>query len=482
MIRKLLPTVLIMAPLALFGCQKDTTAVAVRFARPVEPFINADPNDYDAHLVAFNSDELSAEELSFEGEPETAPFHVTLWGGKYNGQEVTHENATLDPGHYTFAFWGNDRAAAVQGWMRVNSADSDLVDVLRKWRASLPVQKKKLAYEFEVYGKLAKNDPALFRSFKKQLRAVDRLQRQIDGVIARELKRSDKSRRRREELIDHAVVQLLPGDTGLFTPTTDPAFRNEDLATVRQGQTVTKLLLVADYEELQWKLQLVNQVGRSLQACKNVLREEVDRLERRKRLLNITDHLNKNDHQFTRNEYNLQQTLVTIGDLNDRIASLREKRVALAFVSELVAPDSSFAPLDDEQRDLMQERVVLEAERARLDTLFAQAAQWGSKRVHLERRRQRALRALEATDAQLEILSDARIAIASLKSSSEIIHRHGGSRLLAASFVGNDIPFRVKEAIEREALMSVRLEAADSLYVPSRAKLDDARTASHRRR
>jgi hypothetical protein len=408
-------------------------------------------------------------------------YHVTLWGGKYQGQVVTHHDLDLSPGDYTFALWEQDPATKVQGNMQVRAADNALLGILQRWQQRIPELKQRLAYDAELAGQ-AGTDPEAFNSFRRQLKALDKLSAKINRAVWSERTWQKQNAPAYTDFVNDAVVLLLPGDERELDSRTRPAFCASDIQKVRTGQPLTKVVVVADYDTARWKTRMVDDLARELNVCKAVLWEEVSRLERRKRLLDITDHIYKHDQAFVRNEWQLQAARATIGALNDQLSDLSERRVALSFVTALAAPDQPFASLDSEQRDLEQERVVLSAEKSRLDQMFQNAGLETPKRVDLEAARQRYARAIENIDQRLVTLADDRLALNTLRDSSQVLHRQQGARVLAASSassVADSIPARVRQAIEREALMSVRLQSQPNLFAPKGSDLTRVQTASY---
>ena len=480
--RLTLLTTVSLAMLSVFiGCQQEAMMVSVRFAMP--PALEEMPDastDSEARLVAHSAEGGFAHEAV----PSQAnAIHVALWGGQFNGEDVTHLNTALAPGHYTFALLLQDSATAAQGWIHVNPIEGGLVDLFRKWKQNIPTQKQMLAYDYDLQGKIQR-DPAEFESLTRQLCAFEQLERKLDYAIARERGMYDAARERYTEFLKDAVVLVLPGDQGFINPMTRPAFSEDDLGYVRSGDTVTKVLIVSDYEDIQWKLRLVSRMARDVRACKIALSEEAARLQRCKQLYAMTRHIYKHDRElvrqhdrkFVENEMRLQASFAAMERFDEQLTDLRERRVALAFACELTAPNGMYDPLDDEHRTLTQERVVLETEKHRVDLLFAQVPEDSPNRSALERRRQRYIRAIEGIDRQCEALTEARLALKKMKDSSEVIHRQGESRLLAASFVDQDIPAYVRAAIERESVMTLRLQPSENLFAPSNAKVASAAT------
>jgi hypothetical protein len=435
-------------------------------------------DDYDeAPTIVFtSSDNPNYDEMNALAHAER--YFVSLWGGQYKGQVVTYRDLDLTPGDYTFALWEQDPQTSVQGNLHVNHPNSALLDVLQHWQSQVPELKRRLAYHAELHGE-ANVDPEAFKGFKRQLSALDKLSKKINRAVWWEREWKKRNAPEFEQFVNDAVVLLLPGDEREIDPRTQPAFCASDIEGVRTGNPLTKVLVVADYETVKWKTQMVDELSRDLIACKSVLWEEVNRAERRKRILDITDHLYKHDRAFVQNEWQLQAALASIGMINDQLEDLSERRVALSYGTALTAPDEPFTSLDNEQRDLEQERVVLSAEQARLDQMWANAGPETPKRVDLEAARQRYARAVEAIDRRLSLLSDDRMALNNLRDATQVLHRQSDARVLAASIVTDSVPSRVRQAITREALMTVRLQSQDNLFAPKGTNYKSIKTASY---
>lgn len=405
-------------------------------------------------------------------------YTVTLWGGTFAGQDVTWSNAQLTPGNYTFGFWDHDQVAAMKGWVNVNFAGTGLLDTLHRWKNQIPQQKKWLAYDHELTWKLRYKDATVFKCFARQLRALDKLEREIDQAIRQEAAMQKDRAKQAGQMMDDSVVLMLPTGSGMFHPTTQPVFDAEELHRVQAGEPVTKFMLVADAQDARQKLSLVDQVCHSLTGCREVLTEEVDRLERHKRYLIITDHMYNHDRKFVENEMRLQQALNAIDMLNEQINDMRERRLALSFVNGLISPDSFMDPLTEELRDLEQERTVLDTQKNRLNMMFEQAPTDSHYSVALQRQRQRVIRAMEDINAVIEGIGTTRVALTNMKEATRVIHRQGNLTLMAACFVDSTVPSYVRQAVEQDAMMTVRLEASPTGFAPTPGGPATARTVS----
>ena len=95
---------------------------------------------------------------------------------------------------------------------------------------------------------------------------------------------------------------------------------------------VTKVLLTADYVTSREKLHRVTDLVDDLVYSRNVLVEEVDRLDRRKRFYTITNHLYNHDARFVENEQHLQEAHRLIRKIDNYRDKQRRRAHALAFV------------------------------------------------------------------------------------------------------------------------------------------------------
>lgn len=477
MTRKLM-TVALAAPLLCTGCigpfartanYQDYSAIAVRFVTAPQPMEYA-TDEYggetqlvvDSAYSGFANVADPADPNGWHGEM----YHVALWGDQYSGQDVTYQAATLAPGAYTFAVFDNPNSTVMQGWLDIHNTGSDVADFLSRWKEAIPRYKRQLAYDFELNGRTGDTQPEVFESFTEQLRAFDELARQIDAAISEELRAQTESQRRMRDFLRQSEILLIPGTDDLFHQTTLPAFSEEDLDSVRSGNPMTKLVLAADHDNAQWKMRRVNRLYNDLSRCKQVFQQQVERFERKKGLMLLTDHLHNHDQRFVENEMRLQHTLGCIERLDGDMNDLRERRVALAFITELFARDGNFGALDREASQLVSERSVLQPELRRLNLLFEEADEKSVKRVALQRGRRRVMTQMEALDQRLSDLSKARTTLVDMVGFTQVIHRDGDMRLVTATLVGEGLPLQFRRIVERESLMSVRLEAGERVFVP----------------
>lgn len=478
------------APLLLTGCMRqmattelrpEFTSVGVRFVMASEPerLTNADGTVQTQFVADQPYPEVAGE--GFAGgptEPELDAYHVALWGGPFEGNNVTYRIASLTPGPYTFAFFDRDHGDLMQGWLDVRSTGNGILDTLYEWQNSIPEQKQRLAYDFKISERMKASNPVVFESFARRLRAVEQLEQRIDASITAELEAQSARFHKVRDLLHRADILILPGEEAFFQPTTRPALTVEDLAVVRAGGVVSKMVLVADHRDASWKLRRVSELYGDLSRCRQVLKEEVNRLERRKGLFLLTDHLHNHDRRFVENEMHLQRTLGFIDRLNEQIADLQGRRTGLAFVTGLLSPSGAVSALDDEERDLLRELAVLEADKRHVDWLLNEIDDSSVRRVALERRHQSAIAAIERTIGQIEKLGEARTILATMTRKTDVIYRQGDTRLLTTTLLGKRMPYDLRRAVEEESMMTVRLQGGDNVFVPTRTSVTDARNTA----
>lgn len=408
----------------------------------------------------------------------TPVHHVALWGNGYDGSDVTHAAAELPPGDYTFAFFDPQNRAAMQGWLEVNHDQGDLVELLRRWKSDIAQYKKNLAFTFQAHGHLTSADNEAFTEFRADIKSFERMEWRIELLIRHELQRRRWNPEGQNELVRDSQLLLLPGQDDFFHPTTKPAFSDGDLSQVRSGNAVTKLVVAVDFADAEWRLRQVNQIYADLKRCRGVFAEEVDRLQRRKQYYTITEHLYRHDRKFVENEAQMALAGGYMDRIDDQLSELRQHRLALAYLTQLASPQYVEQLFDDERDELMREHAVLGTRLHRFDLLCAEADETSSKRVGLERERQKTDRELGLVANRLEELADARLALAELRDSAEILHRQNDGQLLAASTLDAKLSFPLREAIERQALMTVRLQTAPNLFAPSSHTVTRAQTVS----
>ena len=401
----------------------------------------------------------------------SSPYHVVLWGGPYYGADVTYTTAALTPGPYMFGLFDQDHGVAYQGWIGVNQGGDEVLDILTEWRNTIREEQQWLGYENKIEGRFHNRDAADFKRFTKQLKSIRRLERRVERAIKAEKRARGHESVWQGELLRNAEVLLMPGTADFFRPSTQPAFRDEELRNVRAGEPLTKVVLVADYAKSMEKLRRVYDLRDDLRHAQAVLVEEVKRLKQQKRYYTITDHLYHHGPRFVENERRLQEALGLIERIERLRDDQRQRTYALMFTTGLFAPDETFDAFAAYERSLRRELVVLREQQNLINRRYDATDEDSCRRVSLERDRQNLVAEIEEVDGQIRQLGEARVALNWLRDSTEVIHRHGPARVLTATIFGHSVPAYLADAIERESLMTVRLQTTDSLYTPPHTDL-----------
>ncbi|MFQ5493827.1 MAG: hypothetical protein ACE5EX_00435 [Phycisphaerae bacterium] len=458
---------------SIVAMKPDFAHLTVRFVAPQEADVTTTEVGQSVHARLASVDPGGG-----FASPTMSPFHAVLWGGPFNGDNVTFAAMPLEPGPYVFGLFDQDHDAVYQGWMNVNKTGDDTLNLLREWREVVREEQQWLGFEQEIRGTFASRNPKELNVFMKQLRSIQDMEHRLDKAIKAEERDMAKRMKQRNDIVNEAEVLLMPGESQFFRPSTQPTFREAELDAIRGGQPVTKVVMVADYDRSMAKVRRVAMLRRDLQRGRTVAMEEVNRLRRLKGLYGLTDHLYHHDKKFVQTERRLQEGMAMIDRIDQRIDDAERRLHALMFVSGLFAPDASFDAFDAEQRSLQRERVVVERQKRRVDQRIDQLPETSRKRVALERERQTAIGAMEAIDAQIQQLNGARVALNKLRNSTQIIHRFGPAYVLAASMFDRGMPAYLASAIENEALLTVRLQTTDSLFTPNDMDLTSTTTAS----
>jgi len=464
--------------------------VTVRFAMPSVPFDdeNKYANEVDAEL-AFHDPSAGwiPDDFWFASSPPPSdgPYHVVLWGGNFAGQNVTYFPARLASGQYTFGLFDHDHDAVFQGWISVNGSGDDVLNLFMDWRDTVHQQEEWLGFENRITGKLESREAEHFKKFTKDLRSIRRLERRIDDAIQDEIAARIKQQQMRNRFLGGTEILLMPGQDNLFRPATRPAFSNEELAQTASSDPMTKVVLLADYTNAVEKLRRVSNLRDDLRRCRSVLSQEQQRLERHKRYLTVTNHLYNHDEKFVENEMRLQEVLRLSQRIDQQVDDHRRHCLALAFIAGLSAPGETTDVFADEERAVKRELAILEEQKQLLDRRFNATPEDSKKRVHMQRQRQELLAQVESAERQIEKIDEALVAFGNLRNSTRVIHSFGPARVMAATMMDNEVPRHIADAIERESLMTVRLQSTDSMYTPpaevtSTQKDTPARTVSHR--
>jgi hypothetical protein len=459
----------------MIGCQAEFTKMSVRFIVPAVPQLHdqhdQQPGAADAQLTeSTSSDTVSPSSTTDTGDtgafedimlPQTPPFYVRIWGGPYNGFDVTFSEIQLNPGHYNFEYVDGDTNTNLRGWIQVRTTGNELIDDLNRWKNAIPERKRQLAFDVELNEDQYKSNTKAVAGLNKQLHALDRLESQLTDAIRRESVMQYRMRKRDTEYLENSVITIFPSEHMAARRTTGSALCSDDLTRANTGAPVTKVLLVTDYATTQWKIRSIQQMSRELNRCRAVFEEEIARLERREEYYTVTDHIYDYDEKFVQNEAGIQSAIAAIDQIDMQLEQLRERRLAVAFAAELLAGDTGFEPLEDDTRELQRRRVVLETKKKRLDILFDEASEKGPRRVAIERSRTRIAATIGSIDRQIDSIGEARVALQHLIDSGEVMDRQGDSRLLSANFVDDRIPTYIREAIAQDAMFTIRIQPSD---------------------
>lgn len=271
------------------------------------------------------------------------------------------------------------------------------------------------------------------------------------------------------EYLGDAEVVLMPGTYSTFAqPTTLPAFSPTDLSAAQGGQPVTKVILAGDFARSMEKLDRLYDLQNEMRSCRNVLNEEIVRLENRRNYFRLTSHLYNHDQNFLGNEQRVQQARSLLAGIDRQIAENRRHGHAVLAVVGLFAPEEADMAFDREQTQIQGERAVWVERLHQVELQFNDASTWSEKRVSLERQRQYFLGQLEECDRQLDQCEKACDAVAQLRQNTGVIYRNGPASVLAASFLTDSVPARLANAIEKESMMTIRLHAAEGVRPTSK--------------
>ena len=141
-----------------------------------------------------------------------------------------------------FAFVNPDEGSMIQGWLDINYGGMDILDVLNKWKNGIPEQKQRIAFDMDIKGRMSGARGLTFENFADELRAFDRLEHRIEEAIAEELSARAARQQRVDNLLSGTDVLVLPGDDGIFHPTTRAAFTEDELTAVQSGKALTKII------------------------------------------------------------------------------------------------------------------------------------------------------------------------------------------------------------------------------------------------
>ncbi len=454
--------------------RNNQATVTVRIVAPPAP----------AQLTNFNGSHGNASLVADQAynpfaTPGMSPFHAVIWGGAYDGQEFTHTPAPLTPGDYTFGVFDQENDATYQGWMTVNNSTDSVLNILHDWRNTIRDEKEWLGFGNKMTGNFSSHDHADFKGFQQELQSLNKLERRIERAMQEEVRAKARRQRYRQEFANETEVLLIPGSSGIFTTSTQSAFSNAEISNIRTGQAMTKVIMVADHAKAVEKLNRINNMRQDLNGCRTILTEQINRLQRRKGLYTLTDHLYNHDQRFIENEMRMQRAQTMVSRINQQMTDYRQQCHALMFVAGLFSTDGSFDAFRDEENALQRERVVLMEQKRQVDMRFERTAPLSANRIVYERQRQNIIAALEGIDNDNSSISSARVALNQLRSTTDIIHRQENARIMTATIFDGAMPTSLADAIANESLMTVRLQGTNAMHTPKRTNLTSFQNLSH---
>ncbi len=404
--------------------------------------------------------------------------HAVLWGGGFNGNDVSYGSAPLAAGPYMFAFFHPDNGAAYQGWIAVNNGGDDLASAMAEWRDTVHAEQEWLAFENKLDGKFSSRDPNDFACFTRELKTLKNLEAKIAKAAENQAREQYEEAQQRVALLNGTDVLLMPGEPTMLTPATRPAFDEDELELARSGEAVTKVVFAGDYARTMEKLRRVTEMQGDLKRSRAVFSEQVRRYENRGHYYRLTDHIYNHGDKFVTNEQRLQNVHGQIARIDQQLADNGRRVHALLFVAGLFDADEAFKAFDQQQAALERERAVLDAQKCRLDRMFDDLDEMSERRIAVERQRQNLLAEIDHIADQQRDIEQSRVAVAELRDSTNVIHRQGPACVLATSLVGTDLPAKVVDAVSRESLMTVRLQAVETGSAPYGAVTNAAHGAN----
>ena len=447
-----------------FPGEHTQAKVTVRFVSPANDARLADWSTWSSTKLVSDSTPFNKTSGGFAADAaHDHAEHVVLWGGSYEGEDVTYSPTQLSTGSYMFGFFDPDRGAAYQGWIAINNGGDDVLSALNQWRDAVHDQEKWLAYESKINGKYTSRNADDFSDFTKQLKSLRNLEARINAAIRVETHDRARMNRVWNEALGEAEVQLMPGSVGFTQPTTRPAFLDVELAAAKNGHAVTKVILAGDFERSMEKMDRLIELRDEMKRCRAVFTEEAQRLQNRRDYYRITSHLYDHSRNFVANERQLQGVRGMIAQIDKQLNENRRSGHALMFVAGLFAPEEANAAFDREQAELRRERTVLAEQQRWYDAQFDDCSAGNEKRISIERRRQDLMAQVEEIDAQLRQIDQAKVAAGKLRDATDVIHRQGPTAVMAASMMDDQLPARLADAIERQSMMTIRIQSADGL-------------------
>ncbi|HNO76793.1 MAG TPA: hypothetical protein PKN33_01940 [Phycisphaerae bacterium] len=459
-----------MSGIGLIGCQQKSTSVRVCFSPP------SSHSELVAQAQHRSGSRLAADHPTgrepASGDPTTGDGFVedltpsstdstsiVLYGDGFPRREVRDLDLALAPGSYAFQCRFVKAEDNLSGTLRVHHPEDELWQTLQKWRADVPDQRRRLAYEFELQRNGDRFDSTLLTSLQTQLAALDSFDHQLKSMVS-----SDVRHRESQPQSQQNTIAIFEPEPAVGRSASMAAFLAADVSQVRSSQPVCRVLLSADQDEIDWKKQSLNQLIEDAVQLRASIRDEVTRLEGRKKLAAIVF---KSHEGYRRNEESLRAAKKEFGRVSQQLRELRLHALALAMREELFVPGSGDAIAREQSRALESEIRISETALQRAELLFAQSVETNPGRVNLRSAIESHQAELENLRSQLATVEDVRVALNALQSNTPV-KRVGTDRVLASANIDPALPHEVLRLLENDALLTVRLESPTVSSSPNR--------------
>jgi hypothetical protein len=471
-----IPYVIVMglSGFGLFGCHQKSTSVKVCFSPP------SSQSELLAGAHGHSNERLAADQPSSDGSNpgehysdqgfvedltplSTDSTSIVLWGNSFPRKEVRDLDLNLAPGDYAFLCRFVKAEDNLEGTLRVHHPDDQLWQTLQNWRSQVPDQRRRLAYEFELQRKSDRFDSALLSSLQSQLAALDqfdhRLKSMVNSDSNQRFPRGDFSQGQN----GRDAIAIFEPEPAAGRSASMAAFLASDVNRVRSTDAVCRLLLVANLDEITWKKHSLSQLIADTVQLRASVRDEIARLEGRKKLRAIVF---KSHEGFVQNEDSLRKAKSEFDRVSRQLRELRLHMLALAVREELFVSGSGDAMAREQARAIDAEIRVTETALQRADLLFAQSVETNPGRVSLRAAIESHQAELENLRGQLTSVENVRVALNALQTNTPT-KRVGTESLLAAANIDPALPHEVLRLLEHDALLTVRLESPSVRTAPS---------------
>ncbi len=466
--------------IGLLGCHQKSTSVKVCFSPP------SSQSELVAQTQSPTNERLAADRVEYEseydvgGEPQdtgsgrgfvedltpltTDSTSIVLWGDAFPKREVRGLDLALAPGDYAFLCRFVKAEDNLSGTLRVHHPDDELWQTLGKWRSEVPDQRRRVAYEFELQRKSDRYDSGLLSSLQSQLTALDKYDSQLQSMVRQASNQHDPRGEFAQRRSSQDSIDIFEPQSAVGRPATMAAFLASDVNQVRDANAVCRVLLLSNQEELTWKKQSLSQLIDDTVQLRAGIRDEIARLEGRKKLRAIVFKSHKG---FVQNEKSLRNAKSEFRRVSQQLRELRLHMLALAMREELFVPGGGESTVQDQARAIDAEIRVTETALQRADLLFAQSVETNPGRVGLRAAVEGHHNELEDLRTQLALIENVRVALNTMQSDSPV-KRVATRTLLASANIDPVLPHEVFRLLESDALMTVHLESPTTFKRNSR--------------